>query len=69
MLDYAKTILTKVSFDEHLFRKELAKSLKWLRSDEVVLLRHWTLQVYGTRYRNVIQETFYRFQIDPVEAD
>ena len=34
MIDYIKEILTKVSFDNALFIKELNKSRRWLSNDE-----------------------------------
>ena len=35
MLELCKEILMKVSFDKVLFQKELAKSLGWIKSEEV----------------------------------
>jgi len=46
MLEYFKTILEKVSFDEELFRKELKKALSQLDADESVKLRQWVAQNY-----------------------
>ena len=39
MLNYAKTVLTKVSFNALLFEKELRKALKLLIGEEVNELR------------------------------
>ena len=58
MLEYTKTILQKVSFSQALFSKELKKSLKWLKGDEVTALKVWCLLTFGDLYPEVIQETF-----------
>ena len=34
MFEYTKEILMKVSFDKVLFKKELKKAVKWLKSEE-----------------------------------
>lgn len=41
MLEYAKIILRKVSFDKTLFRKEYKKSLHWLTRNEAAELKGW----------------------------
>lgn len=41
MLDYAKVILQKVSFDVKLFMKELRKVISWLLPDEIEELKIW----------------------------
>ncbi|MEJ0029501.1 MAG: hypothetical protein WDO15_03665 [Bacteroidota bacterium] len=41
MLNYFKSILTRVSFDAKLFEKELLKAIKSLVADEVMELRTW----------------------------
>jgi hypothetical protein len=58
MLEYTKTILQKVSFSRYLFGKELKKSLKWLRGDEVSALKLWCLLTFGDIYPEIIRETF-----------
>ena len=40
-LDYYKTILTKVSFDRHLFQKEFNKAMNTLDADAASNLRQW----------------------------
>jgi hypothetical protein len=42
-LDYYKTILQKVSFDQQLFRKELKKAMTTLDPNEATELRHWLI--------------------------
>jgi hypothetical protein len=44
MLEYSKTILSKVSFNRNLFRKEYRKSLNWLSQAEAEELRGWLRQ-------------------------
>ena len=57
MLEYAKTILQKVKFSDLLFKKELAKSLKWLSPQEKAELLNWVKQNYGgTVYRRSVKE-------------
>lgn len=41
MFDYAKAVLSKVSFDSHLFSKELQKALNYLLPYEVEELKVW----------------------------
>ena len=49
-LEYAKTILKKVSFDIKLFRKELAKSYQYLMEDEIKELMNWVEKNFGQQY-------------------
>jgi len=58
MLKYTKTVLHKVSFNKDLFKKELQKSLRWLRKDEVIILQTWCVMNFGTMYMDVINEVF-----------
>ena len=41
MLEYAKVILSKMSFDKRLFKKEYKKAFKYLNSDERLVLKQW----------------------------
>jgi hypothetical protein len=41
MLEYFKTILSKVSFDKRLFEKELKKAIRCLLPEEVLQLKEW----------------------------
>lgn len=56
MLDLSKQILTKVSFDRSLFRKELIKAYNILISEEKGVLKIWCLATFGNMYRDVIIE-------------
>ena len=58
MFEYTKEILTKVSFDKVLFRKELKKAVKWLKSEERRMLMLWCITTFGHRYMDVITEVF-----------
>lgn len=58
MLKYTKTVLQKVSFNKDLFKKELQKSLRWLRRDEIIVLQTWCVLNFGSMYMDVINEVF-----------
>ena len=58
MLKYTKTVLQKVSFNKVLFKKELQKSLRWLRRDEIIVLQTWCVLNFGSIYMDVINEVF-----------
>jgi len=58
MYELSKKVLTKVSFDKTLFKKELIKSKKWLKPKESLMLKAWCLANFGHVYRDVIMDTF-----------
>jgi hypothetical protein len=58
MYEYTKEILTKVSFDKSLFKKELTKSIRWLKREERRLLKVWCVATFGNVYLDVITEVF-----------
>ena len=58
MYELSKNILEKVSFDKTLFRKELIKSVKWLKPDEKMLLMVWCVSTFGHKYSDVITEVY-----------
>lgn len=41
MLEYSKVILSKISFDKKLFRKEYKKAFRYLDSNERNALKKW----------------------------
>jgi len=41
MLDYSKLILSKMTFDKKLFKKELKKAFRYLNRDERMQLITW----------------------------
>lgn len=59
MLELTKKILTKVSFDAHLFQKELYKALKWITdSEEINKFQEWCIKEFGTKYPLIIKKAF-----------
>jgi hypothetical protein len=58
MFEMCKEILQKVSFDKSLFRKELYKSIGWIKKDEILALKVWCLSTFGHVYKEVIFEAF-----------
>jgi hypothetical protein len=59
MLELAKKILTKVSFDAHLFQKELNKALRWITdADEIKKFQEWCIIEFGSNYPIIIRKTF-----------
>ncbi len=60
MFEYTKQILTKVSFDKNLFRKELIKALRLLKKEERLLLKVWCVASFAT-YSDVIVDVFRKF--------
>jgi len=58
MLEHQKMLLKQISYDKELFRKEIVKSFKWLKSYEIILLRNWLKDNYGRTHSDVIQDVF-----------
>ena len=58
MLDYMKTILSKVSFSKELFEKELKKAIAMLVPDELVELKDWCYARFGHLYHNILNRCF-----------
>lgn len=58
MLEYTKTILSRVSFDKFLFKKELEKSLNHLEPKEMHKLKLWLNQKYNRTHPEIIEEYF-----------
>ncbi len=58
MYELSKKVLTRVSFDRALFKKELKKSRKWLKPKELTMLKAWCLATFGHQYKDVILEVF-----------
>ena len=57
MLNYVKTVLTRVSFDARLFEKELRKAIKLLIAEEVQELKEWCYANFGS-YKAIINRCF-----------
>jgi hypothetical protein len=58
MLNYVKTVLSKVSFDALLFEKELRKAIKMLIAEEVRELRRWCYTSFGDEYEAILNRCF-----------
>tara|TARA_B100000768_G_scaffold144585_1_gene137164 strand:+ start:587 stop:784 length:198 start_codon:yes stop_codon:yes gene_type:complete len=58
MLEFCKSVLSKVSFDRALFAKELKKSVRWLKRSEIQNLQDWCIKGYGEVYGDLITSTF-----------
>lgn len=58
MLNYVKTVLTKVSFDALLFEKELRKAIKVLIADEINELRQWCYNRFGKQHEAILNRCF-----------
>ncbi len=58
MYELSKKVLTRVSFDRRLFKKELLKSKRWLKPKESLMLKAWCLATFGHMHKDIIQEVF-----------
>lgn len=58
MLNYVKTVLTKVSFNALLFEKELRKAIKMLIGDEVNELKQWCYTRFGNEHEAILNRCF-----------
>ncbi len=61
MLEHQKLVLQNLSGDKELFRKELLKSMKWLKSYELFHLYRWLKNNYADTHSDVIYEVFKLF--------
>lgn len=57
MLDYVKTILEKVSFDNELFMRELKKAFKQLSPADQGQLKHWLRINYEEQYVELLSSS------------
>lgn len=50
MLEFAKSILCRVSFNDYLFNKELNKLIYWMgdNEEEIIALKEWCKEVSYT---------------------
>lgn len=58
MLEYAKTILPKVSFSKELFRKELIKCINWVDKNQISELSSWCFENFNKMYPDILTEEF-----------
>ncbi len=59
LLEYSKLILSKVSFSEALFEKELRKNVYQLSDAEKLDLQVWCNHQFGAKYGAIIDRCFY----------
>ena len=59
MLEFTKKILSKVSFDKDLFKKEFKKSTKWMSKNDLLQLKIWSLITFS-QYKKIIIDVFDR---------
>jgi hypothetical protein len=59
MLELTKKILVGVSFDPHLFQKELSKGIRWIKdTEELKRLREWCIKEFGVKYPSIVYRAF-----------
>jgi hypothetical protein len=58
MLNYVKTVLTKVSFDARLFEKELRKAIEVLIGTEIQELKQWCYNLFGKEHKAILNRCF-----------
>ncbi|WP_035757871.1 hypothetical protein [Hugenholtzia roseola] len=69
MLEYQMMILEKVSFDKHLFEKELRKSLSLLNTNDLLELRKWASARFERQYPEILRKIFmHPLQVSRLEA-
>lgn len=57
MLEYSKTILSKVSFDRALFEKELAKAIQTI-GEHLGELKQWCYEHFSNQYPVILRRHF-----------
>lgn len=60
MFEFTKMIIEKVSFDRHLFERELQKAHHRLTEAELAQLRAWCYERFGHKYEMILQKIFRR---------
>jgi hypothetical protein len=58
MLEYFKTVLSKVSFDFELFEKELKKALLYLLPAEAYQLKDWCYNEFDEAFEGIFDRCF-----------
>lgn len=66
MLEFCKTILSKVSFEPTLFKKELNKALKTLKREEKVNLYEWCLENFQGIQLQISDKLFRKNLPEPI---
>ncbi len=58
MLEFKKSILTKVSFDPELFEKELRKAVRWVQPAEITELEDWCYKQFDETFKPILNKVF-----------
>lgn len=58
MLNYFKSILTRVSFDAQLFEKELLKAIRTLIVEEIQELKAWCYTNFRSEHEAILNRCF-----------
>ena len=56
MLDYVKSILSKVSFDKKLFEKELVKAIALLVENELRSFKEWCYKNFSNNHADILSK-------------
>ena len=56
MLEYSKTILTKVSFDQVLFEKELTKAKRTMLGEELTEFKSWCYAQFRDKHGKILHK-------------
>jgi hypothetical protein len=56
--EYYQHILKNVAFDKQLFKKELIKAKKALRTNEIIGFKNWCLITFSIHLQPIILEVF-----------
>ena len=56
MLEHQKIVLSGVSDNQMLFRKELSKSMQWLNTEQQRQLGRWVRENFNHQHAQVIDE-------------
>ena len=58
MLEHQKFLLANISSVKPLFKKELRKSIGWLKPEEMTELHRWVMENYWETHCDEISEVF-----------
>jgi len=61
MIEFAKEILFKVSFDKNLFNRELLKFLNLIPTSEIPAFKEWTYNKFSDQYQDSIDSAFNKY--------
>lgn len=63
MLELQKFVLQRVCEDSRLFKRELKKSLRWLSTPEVELLKKWVWQEFGHTHAEILNNVLCEVEV------